>query len=329
MLEKHFPRLWSLDAGQVMVVTDLHGDGDAYRRCRDRFVDLQAAGRADYLVLTGDLIHRSDGGPDESLEMVLDVLALQAEYGEAVIYLCGNHELPHIYGIDLARGDESFTPVFETALTRSGRRDEVAALFESLPFYLRTRAGVSLAHAGAPAEAAAPGSARRLFLWNHRELLDWAEDIIGSQENAALMRRRLFDHHYDTLARRYLGVSGPEDTRYNHLLRGVLASQHPDFAGLLWPALFTRCEEEYGAEDYAIFVHALLAELSEGYWRQELLVSGHLTTRGGWQKVGRQLRLSSAAHARPRHRGSYLLFDAARPVKNIDALATGIQRVFD
>ena len=76
-LSKPYPRLRSLDAGKAMVVTDLHGDWDAYQRYRDRFVDLQASGQADYLIFTGDLIHREDDGPDQSLEIVLDVISLQ------------------------------------------------------------------------------------------------------------------------------------------------------------------------------------------------------------------------------------------------------------
>jgi hypothetical protein len=46
-----YPRLWSLDAGVAMVVTDLHSDWDAYARYRDRFVDLHARGAADWLIL--------------------------------------------------------------------------------------------------------------------------------------------------------------------------------------------------------------------------------------------------------------------------------------
>jgi hypothetical protein len=37
---KTHPRLWSLDAGVAMVVTDLHGDWDAYARYRDQFIGL-------------------------------------------------------------------------------------------------------------------------------------------------------------------------------------------------------------------------------------------------------------------------------------------------
>jgi hypothetical protein len=81
-------------------------------------LDLHAKGHTDCLIFTGDLIHReSPTVPDHSLEIVLDVLALQATYGEAVIYLCGNHELPHIYGFGLSKGAVEYTPGFEAALS--------------------------------------------------------------------------------------------------------------------------------------------------------------------------------------------------------------------
>src|SRR5262245_7242853 len=133
---KTYPRLWSLEAGVAMIVTDLHGDWEAYRRYRDRFVELQANGQADWFIFTGDLIHAEEPGNDRSLEIVLDVMALQARYGQALIYLCGNHEMPHLYGISLAKGPKVYTPSFEKALAESQRRAEIITLFDSLPFYL-------------------------------------------------------------------------------------------------------------------------------------------------------------------------------------------------
>jgi hypothetical protein len=41
-LTRTYARLWTLDGGVVMVVTDLHGDWEGYARCRDRFVELHA-----------------------------------------------------------------------------------------------------------------------------------------------------------------------------------------------------------------------------------------------------------------------------------------------
>lgn len=331
-LTKHFPRLWSLDAGLVMVVTDLHGDWEAYQRYRDRFVALQAQGQADCLIFTGDLIHSENPAePDKSVEIVLDVMALQASYGQAIIYLCGNHEMPHIYGISLTKGDKVYTPPFEAALSRSQRRAEIMALFDSLPFYLRTRAGVTLAHAGAPAAIANPAAAPQIFNWNHQTLLAQADQTLATGNVAALRDgyARMQHAPYDLLASHYLAVSGPADPRYNDLLRGFLASSLPGFDQLLWPALFTRCEQEYGLADYRIFLEALLQELSAGFYPQQVLVAGHMTIRGGYQLVAqRHLRLASAHHARPREAGHYLLFDAAQPVRGVEDLLKRLGSVY-
>jgi hypothetical protein len=319
--------------GKAMVVTDLHGDWDAYQRHRDRFVALQARGQADCLIFTGDLIHaESETQPDRSMDIVTDVLHLQAMYGPAVIYLCGNHELPHVYSISLARGSREYTPAFETALARSGRRAQVMVLFDSLPFYVRTRAGVSLAHAGVSDAMLDSQSAFKLFNWSHQDLLDRAEASLAKEDIAALRHAFVKLNNadsYDLLAEHYLAVSGPDDARYNHLLRGFLATASPLFQ-LLWSALFTRCEEEYGEGNYAIFLDAALKELSVGFSPQQLLVAGHMNTPSGYQIVAqRQLRLSSARHASPRQAGKYLILDTSSPVRRVKDLLAGLQSVYD
>jgi len=330
-LSTTFPRLWSLEDGIAMVVTDLHGDWEAYQRYRDRFLDLQAGGWLDCLIFTGDLIHRESADlPDKSIEIVLDVLALQATYGSAVIYLCGNHEMPHIYSIGLAKGQAEYTPAFEAALSRSGRRAEVIALFDSLPFYIRTRAGVSLAHAGAPAAMTDSRNALRIINWSHQDLLDLADETLSNADVAALRRAYARLHQsgsYAVLAKHYLAVSGPDDSRYDHLLRGFMATAAPSFE-LLWSALFTTCEEEYG-RDYAVLLDAMLQELSVGFFPQRVLVSGHMNTPNGDTIIARrQLRLSSARHARPREAGRYLIFDAGRPLHSVEDLLAGLGSVY-
>ncbi len=332
ILTKPYPRLWSLEAGRAMVVTDLHGDWDAYRRCRDRFVALQAREQIDCLIFTGDLIHaESETQPDRSVDIVADVLALQSAYGAAVIYLCGNHEMPHIYSISLARGSREYTAAFEAALSRSGRRAEVAALFDSLPFFVRTRAGVSLAHAGASPVMLDARNTTRLFNWDHQELLGWAEQALAGEDVAAL--RRAFAEgnkavSYEALARHYLSVSDPGDPRYDYLVRGFLATNAPSF-DLLWSALFTRCEEEFGPGQYAIYLDATLKELSVDFLQQQVLVSGHMNTQNGHHVIAqRQLRLSSARHAQPRSAGEYLIFDAASPVRSVKTLLANLRSVY-
>jgi len=330
-LTKGSPRLWSLDAGVAMVVTDLHGDWDAYARYRDCFIELHTAGQADCLIFTGDLIHREPGaGADRSLDMVLDILALRKRYGDAIIYLCGNHELPHLYGFVLGKGSTEYTPSFEAALSQSGRRGEVLELFESLPFFIRTAAGVSIAHAGASAPLADRAQAAKLFDWDHQALRAWADERLAEGERAELRSgyaRLSGESFYDTMARRYLAVSGPTDPRYDDLLRGFLVTAHPDFR-IVRSALFTRCEHDDGEDAYAARLTAGLERLSGGYAPQRLLVAGHMVTPGGHTVVAaRHLRLASGAHAHPAASRAQLLFDTARSIENIDDLLSGLQPI--
>lgn len=325
------PRVVSLEAGVAMVVTDLHGDWDAYCRYRDLFLALYAQARADYLIFAGDLIH-SEGPPqaDRSLDIVLDVLQLRERLGERLIYLLGNHELAHIYGITLQKGDRLYTPPFETALGE--HRAAILSLFDGLPFYVRTRAGVSVCHAGAAAEMSAPGAAARVFDYSHRCVLDEVAALLPSSQRRSLRAGfgKLSGESYDDMARRYLAVSGPDDSRYDDLLIGaVVSSTHPDFE-LLWAAFFTRNEWQYGTRKYAIFLDTLLRELSVGFHRQEVLVTGHIDCQGGYALVaGRQLRLASGSHAQPRQSACCLLFDVEKPVQRVDELLRGLKGVFE
>ena len=325
-ISQTYQRVWSIDAGRVMVVTDLHGDWELYQHYRDRFVDGHAKGAIDWWVITGDLIHHeTPGDHDQSLRMVCDVLALQQQFDGAVVYLCGNHELPHIYSFSLAKGQRNYTKDFERALSDSGSRADIIDLFRRLPLYLRTKAGVSLTHAGASTAAVEPDSAARLFNLDHGSIIEWgAIQIIGNTDSLRRAYAKLMGQSYDELTHYYLAVDGPGDPRYDDMLRGFFLTAHPDFDKLLWPALFSRCEDEYGA-DYPIFLDALLTDLSVEYERQNFLVAGHMGISGGHQVVAqRHLRLASGLHARPQSAREYLLFDAAQPIASIEALLAGI-----
>ena len=323
-----YPRVLSLDGGVVMVVTDLHGDWRAYCRYRDRFLDLEGRGQADYLIIAGDLIH-GEGPPesDRSLDMVLDVLALQEELGNRLIYLLGNHEMPHLYGVTLQKGDHTYTPSFEATLGE--HRRTVIDLFDRLPFYVRTRAGVSICHAGAAAELREPDAAARVFGFSHQRVLDEVAALLPPDGRASARAGfgRFCGEPYEEMARYYLAVSGPDDPRYDDLLIGFVASSHPDFE-LLWAALFSTNEHDNGMKEYGLSVDAILQHLSAGFCPQAALVAGHIGCRGGHALISdRQLRLASAAHARPREAGQYLLFDAGEPAQR-DDLVAGLGSVF-
>ncbi len=329
-------RVVSLEKGVAMVVTDLHGDWDAYCRYRDLFLALEADGRADYLIFTGDLIH-GDGSltVDHSLAIVLDIMTLRETLGERLIYLLGNHEFAHIYSITLQKGDRVYTPSFEAAMGE--RRAAIVSFFDSLPFYVRTRAGVSICHAGAAAEMSDPGSAARVFGYSHRRVLDDVRALLPADQRPALRARfsRLNGVPYDDMVRRCLAVSGSDDPRYDDLLIGsIVSGVDPDFQ-LLWAALFTRNEQQYGERNYPIFLDALLRELSSlhshafayTFHQQDVLVTGHMACQGGYTLVAdRQLRLASGVHAHPRQSAHYLLFDVKKPLRSVSELLRGLSQ---
>ena len=333
MLEllKDTPRLWSLRAGRIFVVTDLHGDWETYCRCRDRFLALHARGQADALLFTGDLIHRDPGeGEDASLTILRDLFDLREVFGSAILYLLGNHEMPHIYSSGLARGEVEYTTPFERALSEQGMREPVRRLFASLPFFLRTAGGVSLSHAGASHSTAHAQAAQALFHWNHQALLENAEKLIESEDTAHLRQsyaqlRGMVS--YAALARLQLGLEDPQNPHYDDPLRGFMVSLTPAYK-LLWSALFTRCEREYEAR-YPEVLAGTLRQFSQGFEPQRVLVSGHMLTKGGAQPVTDQhLRLASGTHALPPESARCLLLDAAQPVQSVSDLLPGLLPVF-
>lgn len=322
-------RVVSIESGVVMVVTDLHGDWPLYRRYRDVFLALRARGLAETLLFTGDLIHNE--GPaesDRSVEIVLDLLDLRTELGDALIVLLGNHELPHIYPFVLAKGDYLYSPRFEHAL--GVYHDAVVDFFAGLPFYARTPGGVTFCHAGAFPQAADPAALATLRAYSHQDVRRWGAARIPPERRpdfcAALTAESGIS--YADYVWEHFAIADPADPRYYDYLLGELAMAHPHF-NLLWTALFNRNEADYGEANYARHVAALLRALSADYAPQQLLVTGHMRCPNGYRVVaeGRQLRLASGSHAHPYPSARYLLFDAARPA-TLETLVGGLGSVF-
>ena len=314
-----------------MVVADIHGDWEVYARCRDIFLTRRALGEADILLFLGDLIH-GEGMPyeDRSLEIVRDIMRLQSELGSAVLCLCGNHELPHMYGFGLSKGRRDYTPKFEARLTAGGDRAAVLDFFYSLPLFIRTPSGVSLTHAGAAKEIEDLEIAKIVFNWDHQQRLDKANQALA-QENVANVRRS-YAHlsggdSYDSLARHYMGVTGPDDPRYDVLLQGMFAMLDPQF-DYLYTTLFTKCEKHYGLLTYSHVLRRLLDYLSYDYINQHILVAGHINVDAGHEIVaGQHLRLTSNYHQK-RENGVYLLFNTAKPVLQASNLQENIYPIW-
>lgn len=325
----NWQRVVNLAEGQAMVVTDLHGDWDAYERYRDTFFQLRALGQADILILNGDMIHASaPEEQDKSVEIVLDVIRLKEELGDSLVCVLGNHELPHIYSITLQKGDDLFTPRFEFAMGE--HRQEIVSFFDSLPFYIRTSGGVSICHAGASTALGETNGVERLFNFSHQKILDRTRSQITQEERPSLIRamRKLHGRTYNEMARKWFAVGGLDDPRYDDFLVGTLATSDEDFE-LLWSAMFSRNEKEYGNNSYQILLTTMLQALSNGFERQSVLVTGHIDVKGGHKLVNRQqLRVASAKHASPREAGLYLLFDIRERFETAAELVPNLRSVF-
>jgi hypothetical protein len=326
-------RFLDLTTGVAMVVTDLHGDRDAFNRYVNCFHTLYQSGDAQRLIFLGDLTH-GYGPPqtDASLNMILDVIALQRELGEdRVIMLLGNHEMPHIYGIALSKGEIEFTPRFERML--GDHREQVLTFFDRLPFVIRTAAGVMLTHAGP--EYTAIDQVDLLRTFDHQAVLRDAEMVMAQADDLTALYRQysaVYGAPYEEDAEHYLAVKGRDDPRYPHLLRAFIVSRQSQAFQRLWDMLCT--QNEAGLTEYAYVqtCKQFLAAFSvDAPVPQRVIVSGHMITpMGGYALVNRfHLRMSSATHARPREAGRYLLLDCAKPVGGANELLGSLGSVFE
>ncbi len=330
-------RVLDLTDGVVMVVTDLHGDGEAYNAYRDAFLRLREQGKVDRLIFCGDLVHGI--GPahaDRSLYMLLDVIRLQEEYGtDTVVLLLGNHELPHLYGFPLSRGGVDYTPRFEAALTAAGStvREQILGLIDRLPFFVRTAAGVMLAHCGAAPLAAMPGNRDTLMAFDHQQIIGQVDRTLASDNPEELRREyeRMTGLNYNQAAQYYLGVTSAADPRYLLLLRNLLWNRDHAGFNLLWDTLFTRNEQGMNEDVYDKVLTQFLDTWSkDAPARQSWLISGHIPVRGGYQVVcEKQLRLASWAHANPHQDGLYLMFDSGAVNESMADLTEGLRSVWD
>lgn len=316
-------RAVDLSEGRLYVVSDLHGEWEPYQRYRDHFLNLHQAGDADRLVFLGDVIHGyGEAENDYSLAMLWDIMQLQAELGsDRVIMLLGNHELPHIYSITLSKGKLQFTPRFEHALGEY--REPVIEFLHTLPFMIRTRAGVMMLHAGAAVQTASSQAAAQLLSYSHESLLQEADRLLARDDVMTLVGQTLgVDlERYDQLAWENLAVTGRDDPRYTDLLRGFIASSLEPEWSTLWAFFFTQCEREAAAIQYDRVLERFLSVYSTPEMPQTAMVTGHIAVQGGKQVIAKkQLRLASWAHAQPNHAGCYLLFDAGQRINSADDL---------
>jgi len=140
------------DAEDVLVIGDMHGNVDNFRRLLNRAMLAQHPRR--HLVVQ-ELIHSPHhypGGGDKSHQLVDLICALKCQYPERVHYLIGNHELSQATGRAILKYDEDLNEQFHLGVQMAyGEAGEEVyqlylQLFAVLPFAVRTQGRVFLCH---------------------------------------------------------------------------------------------------------------------------------------------------------------------------------------
>lgn len=145
--------------GTLLINTDLHGNGEDFRRLRDIFLEQRKRDDATQWVILGDMVHAPDARirqidpdyydyDDESLAIVEGILALQAEFPDQVHYVLGNHDYGHVGGPHTSKFYEDEVEHLEQHIGHEGVQ-LLKQLFETALLAVVAPCGAFLTH-GAP-----------------------------------------------------------------------------------------------------------------------------------------------------------------------------------
>lgn len=116
------------DHGTLLVHTDLHGNGEDFRRLKKRFFELREQQPQTHWVILGDIVHgpcpeanerHPDiyGYRDESWEIVAELTELTRTYPDHVHFVLGNHDFAHLGGPRTRRFYPDEVDALESRLT--------------------------------------------------------------------------------------------------------------------------------------------------------------------------------------------------------------------
>jgi hypothetical protein len=148
--------------GRLLVSTDLHGNGEDFRRLRDIFLSLSAENPDTHWVQLGDVVHapseearRSDpvfcDYPDESWPIVEGLIALSASHPDRVHFVLGNHDYGHIGGWHTSKFHPDEVAHLESTLDAE-QRLAMRAYFGRALVGVATSCGALLSH-GSPEDS--------------------------------------------------------------------------------------------------------------------------------------------------------------------------------
>jgi Icc-related predicted phosphoesterase len=302
-------RIIDIKEGKLLIATDIHGNWKDYRSVRDLYETLRNRGKADFLVLNGDLIHGYPGYEDRSVEILDDLIG---NPDESLIALMGNHELPHVYHFEVLKGSVSFVEPMERRI--ENRRERYTGFIEQMAYAVRTPGGVLINHSG-PNYPMAGFSKRgyEAFVRNHDlfRVMDSLDHDAVRQQLEKKVRETLEKEQGERLPDGFFDAFR-EELGYEFL--------ETEVGRFLWDVFFNKNEHEFGMKFYKAVLEGFLQTMSSGGKPQKFLVSGHIEVRKGYEVIGgKQLRICSSQGARDSKKVLSLV-DASRQYQSINDL---------
>lgn len=293
--------------GRLLVATDIQGNWEDYQAITHKFKRLQQEGKVDILVFAGDLIHGYPGYEDKSKEILDDLLG---DSDPSVVCLLGNHELMHIYHLDVKKGDLSFAKHLEDRI--EAERERYVGLFKGMPYAIRTAGGVTINHTGANPpfggmyrpeyERPAQQSLRTLLTLDHDHFLAFLKERTKKhleEEYGCVLDPEFFADFTPQLGETFMGV---------------------DVGAFLWDVFFNKNELQFKKAYEEVLLPRFLERMSTPEKPQQFLISGHIPVAEGYQVIGeRQLRISSSYGAE-QGKKTLALVDVARKYTQMQEL---------
>lgn len=302
------PKIVDIPVGRLMVVTDMHGNWEDYSQAWKIFHDLHEHGEVDKLIFLGDLVHNRNPKKDESIRILDDLIRKEANHPDSIVMaILGNHEMVHIYHIELWRGADCYSEPFEREI-RDNRSRYIRFLM-SMPFAIRTSGGTLLNHSGPSGIIGI--RKEESYKVNFEVLRNWKhEKLLAKCRDKAKMPRD-FD---------------PLEHFHPRMGMAFVRKRKGQF---LWEFLMNKNENRY-AQQYESIVNQFLQFMAQGTTAPlTVMVNGHLQVPKGIKIVTpRQLRLSSGFGAKSDKHKTFVLVDAEKTYQDAADLATKCRALY-
>lgn len=298
------------------MASDIQGNWEDYRKIRDRYQALKRQGKADILVLDGDLIHGYQGYEDKSVQILDDLID---NPNTSVITPMGNHELMHVYHMQVSKKGQSFVEPFEEQIEHN--RERYVEFMKQMPYAIRTSGGVLINHTGANPPMA--GFARQPYeqlvqRTDGFELMDGLDHDAILEQLKKVTREAMEKQYGQKLADDFFDDYSPQI--------GQVFGQ-TDIGNYLWDVFFNKNEFEYGEEQYQAMLGRFMQTMGRGERPQRFLVSGHIEVPEGYKVVnGKQLRICSSYGAEDSNK-VLAVVDASKKYNSVDELVSDLQPV--